>query len=69
MKNRSLEAFHRDMKKYNVKPQEVAVKFPYAKHEGFQAFECEYNDAVYYFCFNADNELIQSQLVSYPYKS
>ena len=64
MKNRSLEAFHRDMKKYNVKPQEVAVRFPYAKHEGFQAFECEYNGRKFYFCFCNDEQLIQTKILT-----
>jgi hypothetical protein len=58
---RTLEDFRRAMKKDNYLHTEVAVRFPYANHEGFRAFEAvNKNGTRVYFCFNAEDVFIQS---------
>jgi len=64
MKNRSLEAFKRDMAKYNIEPREVAPRFPYDYSDDFKAFEADNNGHTFYFVFGSDNQLIQSQVLT-----
>jgi hypothetical protein len=58
---RTLQDFRRDMTKHNNPYTEVAVRFPYANHEGFRAFEAvNKNGTKVYFCFNSEDVFIQS---------
>ena len=60
-KQRTLEDFRKDMRRHNNPYEEVAVRFPYARHEGFRAFEAVSKSGTkVYFCFNDQDVFIQS---------
>ena len=62
-KQRTLEDFRNSMKKHSnsYSYKEVAVRFPYAYHEGFRAFETVSKSGLkVYFCFNDQDVFIQS---------
>ena len=60
--DKSKAAFFKATDKKGLTAVKVAVRFPYADHEGFEAFTVEYKGRTFYYCFGSDNQLIQTRL-------
>lgn len=61
--DKTITKFHADMEKKGITPKPVKSHWPYDYDEDFKAYEVEFNDKTFYFCFGSEGQLLQKKII------